>query len=496
MKEVRTRFAPSPTGYMHIGNLRTALYSYLVAKSNNGKFILRIEDTDKKRQVNDAINIIYDTLKQANLLWDEGPDVGGEYGPYIQSERVALGIYKQYAELLVKKGYAYYCFCPDCHSDLERYKPEVNYGNIPESKDFIGYNGHCRNLTETEIIENFKQNKPYVIRQKIPRDLPYIQFEDIIYGTIRIDTKILDDQVLIKQDGYPTYNFANVIDDHLMKITHIVRGNEYISSMPKYILLYQAFEWNIPTFIHLPLINGKDDEGNISKLSKRFGAVSFQDLINEGYLSDAIINYIAFLGWNPKNNNEIFSINDIVKIFNIKQLNKAAAIFDYKKLDWFNNYYIKNMPFKEFKEYGKKYLDSKYNKFDWDFIAKHIQSKINKFTDINPSLEFLLKVNNFDTFILFNNKYNIKEADIIEFINWFFDKTKDDLILDVECYNQYLKEYAEQFNKKFGFGMWIFRISLSGLQNTILGGLEIAHLLSVDEVRNRLKSTLEKIKIK
>ena len=314
--DVRTRFAPSPTGYMHIGNLRTALYSYLIARRNNGKFILRIEDTDKNRYVDDAINVIYNTLNTAKLTYDEGPNKEGTVGPYIQSNR--LDIYKKYAEELVKLGKAYYCFCPEAKSDIDTYKEETNYTTG------IGYNRHCRNLTQEEIAENLKNHIPYCIRQKIEDDI-IVEYEDTVYGKLTFNSSTLDDQVLLKQDGYPTYNFANVIDDHLMEITHVVRGNEYLSSTPKYILLYKAFNWEIPTFIHLPLINGMDETGNISKLSKRHGAVSFEELVKNGYLPEAILNYIVFLGWNSKTTQEIFSLKELENVFEIKNINKADA---------------------------------------------------------------------------------------------------------------------------------------------------------------------------
>ena len=488
---IRTRFAPSPTGYMHIGNLRTALFSYLIAKSLNGKFILRIEDTDKKREVSNSINVIYNTLKQSKLLWDEGPDVGGEYGPYIQSERVKNKLYLKYAQQLVKQGDAYYCFCPEAKTDLDTYKDECNYTTG------IGYNGHCRNLSQEEIVKKLQDGIPYVIRQKIPRDTSYIQYEDSVFGTVRIDTNVLDDQVLIKQDGYPTYNFANVIDDHLMEITHIVRGNEYLSSTPKYVLLYKALNWNIPTFVHLPLINGKDEDGNISKLSKRHGSVSFEALIQDGYLPEAIINYIAFLGWNPKTNQEYFSLDDLIKNFKIENLNKSASIFDYTKLEWFNSYYIKQMDSNKFINYGKCFLYGKDKLFNWELTANYIQQKITKFSALNSSISFLYNFNEYNIDLFLNEKNKVNYVSALKCLN--------ELIICIENigesitkeqYEIILRQYAADNNLKFGHSMWCFRIALAGLKNTIIGGFEIAEIIGYKEVLNRLKFAINILKIK
>ena len=484
--EVRTRFAPSPTGYMHIGNLRTALFSYLVAKSNNGKFILRIEDTDKKREVNNAIDIIYTTLQKSNLLWDEGPNKEGQYGPYIQSERVKNGIYLKYAKELIDKDKAYYCFCPEAKTDLDTYKEECNYSTG------IGYNGHCRNLSREEIEKNLKKNKPYVIRQKIPKD-NIITYNDKIYGNITFNSNDLDDQVLIKQDGYPTYNFANVIDDHLMNITHIVRGNEYISSTPKYILLYNAFNWNIPEFIHLPLINGKDENGNISKLSKRHGATSFQELIQKGYLTEAIINYIAFLGWNPKDDSEFYSLNELCNNFKIENLNKSSSIFDYKKLDWYNSYYIKQLSDENFYNIGKLFLKEKINLFNWQLTSKYIKNKIIKFSDITNEIMFLFNFNDYDINIFINVKNKVTIESIIPCINYILNNLNNKNNITKDYYEQLLRNYSEINKVKFGHPMWIFRIALSGKQNTIIGCLEIAEILGQKEVYNRLIFAKDKI---
>ena len=323
---------------MHIGNLRTALYAYLFAKSQHGKFVLRIEDTDQKRYVEDATRVIYETLETANIHHDEGPDVGGNYGPYVQSERKA--IYKEYAMKLIEKGAAYYCFCAKTEEEDEE-NPTVN-------------ECHCRNLSAEEVQKNLAEGKSYVIRQKVPHE-GTTTFNDLVYGEITVENETLDDQILLKSDGMPTYNFANVVDDYLMGITHIIRGSEYLSSNPKYILLYQAFGWEVPCYIHLPLINGKNPDGTVSKLSKRHGAVSFQALVEDGYLPEAIINYIALLGWSPKNEREIFTMDELCEVFSVAGLHKSPAVFDYQKLDWVNAQHIQAMPFEKFSKMAFDY---------------------------------------------------------------------------------------------------------------------------------------------
>ena len=332
---VRTRFAPSPTGFMHVGNLRTALYAYLLAKSQGGRFILRIEDTDQARFVEGAVDVIYQTLARAGLRHDEGPDVGGDYGPYVQSER--KGMYSEYAHQLVASGHAYYCFC-DKNTD----EPAAE-----DAAPSTGYDGRCSRLSEEEIRRHLEAGAPYVIRQKIDRE-GVSTYTDLVFGEITIENKVLDDQILLKRDGMPTYNFANVIDDHLMGITHVVRGAEYIPSTPKYNLLYRAFGWEVPQYVHLPLIMGRGEDGQVSKLSKRHGSVSFENLCAEGYLPEAIVNYIALLGWSPKNDREIFSLEELTGIFSVSGLNKAPAVFDYDKLLWMNAEYLKAMTPEEF----------------------------------------------------------------------------------------------------------------------------------------------------
>ena len=338
----RTRFAPSPTGFMHIGNLRTAIFEYLVAKHNGGEFILRIEDTDQNRKVEGAIDFIYNTLKLCNMDIDEGPNNAGKYGPYIQSER--LDIYKKYAEWLVKEGHAYYCFCTE--ETLEEMRKICDARKVP-----FMYDGRCSNLSKEEIEEKIKNGEKYVIRQKMPK-YGYSIVHDVVYGDVKVENKILEDQILLKSDGYPTYNFANVVDDHLMGITHVIRGNEYLAQTPKYNLLYEAFGWEAPTYIHVPMVLGSD--GN--KLSKRNGDASFMDLYNEGYLPSAIVNYLVLLGWSPKENQELFTMDELIKAFDEKRISKSPATYDIKKLQWFNQKYIKNLKDEEYLKFIRPFL--------------------------------------------------------------------------------------------------------------------------------------------
>lgn len=350
MKRVRTRFAPSPTGFMHVGNLRSAIFAYLVAKHDNGDFILRIEDTDQARQVEGAVDVIYDTCTLCGLIPDEGPREGGQYGPYIQSER--LHIYKEYAEKLVEMGHAYYCFCTE--ERLEKLRKEAEENKIP----FL-YDGHCKNLTKEEIEEKIKNGEKYVIRQKMPKEGLSV-YHDLVYGEMTFENKLLEDQILLKSDGFPTYNFANVIDDHLMEITHVIRGNEYLTSTPKYNHLYDAFGWEKPTYIHLPMVVDFD----MKKLSKRHGASSFMDLYKKGYLPEAVVNYLALLGWSPESTEEIFSLEELIKIFDPSRINKAPAVYDVKKLDWVNAHYMKKLPLEELLKITVPHLKEAYDLSD------------------------------------------------------------------------------------------------------------------------------------
>ena len=376
MSKVRTRFAPSPTGRMHVGNLRTALYAYLVAKHEGGDFILRIEDTDQERYVEGAVDIIYRTLQKTGLIHDEGPDKDGGCGPYVQSERQAQGIYLKYAKELIDKGEAYYCFC-----DKERLE---GLKKVVAGKEIHVYDKHCLHLSKEEVEEKLAAGVPYVIRQNNPTE-GTTTFEEEIYGDITVDNAELDDMILIKSDGYPTYNFANVVDDHLMGITHVVRGNEYLSSSPKYNRLYEAFGWEVPVYIHCPLIT---DE-NHQKLSKRCGHSSFEDLVEQGFLTEAIVNFVALLGWSPADNQEIMTLEELVEKFDYHHMNKSPAVFDYTKLKWMNGEYIKKMDFDKFYEMALPYIKEVITKdYDLKKIAHMVQTRIEIFPDIRDHIDF------------------------------------------------------------------------------------------------------------
>ena len=381
--EVRSRFAPSPTGYMHIGNLRTALYEYLVAKSAGGKFILRIEDTDQERYVAGAVDIIYKTMKMVGLKHDEGPDVGGPYGPYVQSERRA--IYKEYADKLVDLGGAHYCFCSE--EEIEKQRKACEEAGIP-----FKFRDPCKKLSVAEARERIAAGEKYTVRQTID---PHgtVSFDDCVYGHVTVETKTLDEGILLKSDGLPTYNFANVVDDHLMKISHVLRGNEYLSSTPKYNLMYQAFGWEIPTYVHLPPI--MKDEHN--KLSKRNGDASFQDLVAKGYLPEAIVNYIILLGWSAKNDEEIFSMAELEKIFNIEGINKSPAIFDGEKLKWMNGVYVRALPPEKFHELALPYYkDAVKRKVDLEVLSKCVQPRVNVLNEIPEAVDFIDELPEYD----------------------------------------------------------------------------------------------------
>lgn len=482
MKKVRTRFAPSPTGFMHIGNLRTALYEYLIAKSMSGDFILRIEDTDQERLVEGAIDVIYDTLKAVGIKHDEGPDIGGDYGPYIQSLRKDK--YLPYAEKLVKEGKAYYCFCSKERLD-----------SLKESSESSrGYDRHCRDLPKDEVERLIKNGTPYVIRQKMPLS-GSTTFEDSVFGTITVENSELEDQILIKTDGYPTYNFANVIDDNSMNITHVVRGCEYLSSTPKYNLLYNTLGFCIPTYIHLPLIMGKNEDGSVCKLSKRHGAVSFNDLINDGFLPEAIINYIALLGFCPDDNREIFSLPELVNIFSIDRISKSPAIFDYDKLLWFNSEYIRMMSLDQFTSLASPYIKKAIDKdLDLKKIASILQQRVSKLTEIENMISFLNNIPEYskDLFINKKSKTNLEISKqmlenaipaLEKLDTWDHDSIHDCLI-----------NLAAKLNVKNGTVMWPTRIAVSGKTVTPGGAIEILDILKKEESIKRLREGLSKLK--
>lgn len=481
MAKVRTRFAPSPTGFMHVGNLRTALYEYLVAKSQDGTFVLRIEDTDQERYVEGAVDVIYKTLETAGLKHDEGPDIGGDYGPYVQSERKDM--YLSYAEQLIKEGKAYRCFCTK--ERLEKIQSETVGG---------GYDRHCRDLSEEEIQKNLDAGIPYVIRQKMPIE-GSTTFTDAVFGEITVENSELQDQILIKQDGYPTYNFANVIDDHTMGITHVVRGSEYLSSTPKYNLLYEAFGWEIPTYIHLPLINGKNEDGSVSKLSKRHGSTGFEDLIKEGYLPEAIINYIALLGWCPKDNREIFTLDELCKVFDISGISKSPAVFDYDKLEWFNGEYIKAMTDEEFAAIAEPYFKEALGDAPVDHlkIAAILKQRTTKLTDIPEKIDFFKALPAYEKELYINkkSKTNLENAPVM--LKAVYDELSALPTWESDQIHDALINLAQKLEVKNGTVMWPARISVAGKTVTPGGAIEILDILGREESLRRMELGLEKL---
>ncbi len=477
--EIRTRFAPSPTGYMHIGNLRTALYEYLIAKKDGGKFILRIEDTDKERYVEGAVDVIYDTLKMTGLNHDEGPDVGGEYGPYIQSER--QGLYMEYAQRLIKNGNAYFCFCTKERLDSLK-------SNSGDGSAFAHYDRHCMNLDHEKIAENLDNNIPYVIRQKMPAE-GSTTFEDAVYGSITVDNSELDDQILIKSDGMPTYNFANVVDDHLMNITHVVRGSEYLSSTPKYNLLYDAFGWTAPTYVHLPPVM-KDAS---SKLSKRNGDASFQDLVEKGYIAEAIINYIALLGWSPSDNQEIFTLEELKDKFSISGLSKSPSIFDPVKLTWMNGEYIKAMDFEKYFSFVKPKLeDALKNKgLDLRKIAALLQKRLETLNDVSNMVDFFDELPQYSTELYIHKKMKTTEEIALDSLSACLPVFEAiDSWTETEIHDR-LMELIEQKAIKNGQMLWPIRTALSGKATSAGGATELADILGKDETIRRIKKGIE-----
>lgn len=471
--EIRTRFAPSPTGYMHIGNLRTAIYEYLVAKSQNGKFILRIEDTDQKRFVEGAIEVIYSTLKAVGLGYDEGPDIGGRYGPYVQSER--KDIYKEYGERLVELGGAYYCFCSD-------------ESNENAEKSF-GYNKKCREMTDVDRNKKLIAKEKYVIRQKIPSSCR-ITFNDYVYGEITVDSSTLDDGVLIKSDGLPTYNFANVIDDHLMNITHVVRGAEYLSSTPKYNLIYNSFGWTIPEYVHLPPIM----RDATKKLSKRDGDASFSDYINKGYLVDALVNYIVLLGWNPGNNEEIFTLGELKEKFSLAGLSKSPAIFDPIKLKWMNGEYIRKMNLVEFHEIARHYYKNKEgNELNFKLLSKVLQPRVEILSDINEMIDFLYDLPEYSIDLFENKKAKCDSYQAKMFISQIAGVLEKSEKWESESIFADLDAFSSKSGIKKNIVLWILRIALSGKEITPGSSTEIAEIIGKNESMRRLN--IAKIKL-
>jgi len=479
---IKTRFAPSPTGYMHIGNLRTALYSYLISKHENGKFVLRIEDTDRERFVEGATDIIKNTLSRTGLKYDEGPDVGGDAGPYVQSER--KDIYMEYAKKLVDLGAAYYCFCSK--DRLEKLHEEDATG---------GYDRHCRNLSKEEVDENLAKGMPFVIRQKMPLE-GITSYKDEVFGEISVANSELQDQILMKADGYPTYNFCHVVDDHLMGITHVVRGSEYLTSTPKYVLIYDAYGWERPTYIHLPLMMGKGEDGTVSKLSKRHGAVSFQDLVNNGYLPEAIINYIALLGWCPKQSQtEFFDLSELTAAFTIDGISKSPAVFDYDKLLWFNGEYIHKLDDVKFRElispFIKKTIPSNIKE---DKMLALLKTRISTLAEIDEKMSFFLALPEYDKELFLNKKNKITELETPKSVLL----EARSILNSVENFDNdtifaALAPISEKLCLKTGAVMWCIRIAVSGLSATPGGATEIMEVIGKEESLSRINIAISKL---
>lgn len=480
-RRVRTRFAPSPTGYMHVGNLRTALYAYLLAKKYDGDFILRIEDTDRERYVEGAVDIIYDTLRQTGLIWDEGPDIGGDYGPYIQSERMHM--FKGYAEQLVEQGDAYYCFCGK--ERLEELKKIQHASGIAPK-----YDGHCSHLTKEEVQAKLDAGIPYVIRQKCPTE-GTTTFHDEVFGDITVDNSVLDDQILIKADGMPTYNFANVVDDHLMAITHVIRGNEYLSSTPKYNLLYQAFGWEIPTYIHCSPVMKNATE----KLSKRNGDASFEDLIKKGYLTEAVVNYIALLGWAPKSEREIFTLPELVQEFDIHGISKSPAIFDTQKLTAINGEYIRRLPIEKFQEMATPYIRQSCKREDIDLrlLATMLQPRTEIFTDIPEQIDFIDQLPDYDISMYTHKKMKTNPENSLEALKETLPVLEALEDWSEQGIHDALFALIEQLDVKNGRVLWPVRVAVSGKQFTPGGGIEICELLGKEESLIRIRKSIEKL---
>lgn len=479
MEKIRTRFAPSPTGRMHVGNLRTALYTYLIAKHEGGDFILRIEDTDQERHVEGAEGIIYRTLEKTGLIHDEGPDKDGGYGPYVQSERQKAGIYMEYAKKLVEKGEAYYCFCTQ--ERLNSLKKTVN------GEEIMVYDKHCLHLTKEEVEANLKAGKPFVIRQNNPKE-GTTTFHDEIYGDITVDNAELDDMVLIKSDGYPTYNFANVVDDHLMKITHVVRGNEYLSSSPKYNRLYDAFGWKVPVYVHCPTITNEEHK----KLSKRSGHSSFEDLLEQGFLTEAIVNFVALLGWSPTDNQEFFTLEELVKAFDYHNMSKSPAVFDMTKLRWMNGEYIKKMDDGKFFELAKPYLEAAIKKpLDLKKIAGMVKTRIETLCDIADQVDFFEEMPEYSADMYIHKKMKTTKENSLEILKEVLPILEEQDDFSNDALFEALSKYVADKGVKTGFVMWPIRTAVSGKQMTPAGATEIMEIIGKEESLTRIRKGIE-----
>lgn len=484
MSKIRTRFAPSPTGYMHVGNLRTALYAYLIAKHEGGDFILRIEDTDQERYVEGTVEVIFNTLRETGLIHDEGPDVGGKYGPYVQSER--REIYKDYAEKLVEKKEAYYCFCTKERLDMLR-------ENAESQKKPFKYDKHCCSLSHNEVDENLKSGLPYVIRQNNPTE-GVTKFEDVIYGTIAVDNEELEDMVLLKSDGLPTYNFANVVDDHLMEITHVVRGSEYLSSSPKYNRLYEAFGWNVPVYVHCPPIM-KDAQ---HKLSKRTGDASFEDLLEKGYLKEAVLNYISLLGWNPGTTQELFTLEELVDVFDYKNINKSPAIFDSEKLKWMNGEYLKKLSLEKFHELALPYImeDIKDKQLDTMKIAAILHTRVEVLSEISGQLDFFYALPEYSTEMYTHKKMKTNNEVALSSLETILPVLEEisPENWNIERLHEIVLEKVKELGMKNGQMLWPVRTALTGKQFTPGGAFEAADVLGKEESLERIRKGIELLK--
>ena len=484
MRKVRTRFAPSPTGRMHVGNLRTALYAYLITRHAGGDFILRIEDTDQEREMEGAVDIINRTLKATGLTYDEGPDKDGGVGPYVQSERVKSGIYMKYARELIEKGEAYYCFCTP--ERLETLKTRVD----GTDKEITVYDKHCLHLSKEEVEEKLRSGIPYVIRQNNPTE-GTTTFHDDIYGDITVDNSELDDMILIKSDGFPTYNFANVVDDHLMGITHVVRGNEYLSSSPKYNRLYEAFGWEVPEYIHCPLITDEDHK----KLSKRSGHSSFEDLVEQGFLPETIVNFVALLGWSPEDDREIMSMDELIESFDYHRMSKSPAVFDYGKLRWMNGEYLKRMDPDRFYEMARPYIEEVIHKpLDLKRIAGMVQTRIELFSDIRGHIDFFEKLPDYDTDMYTHKKMKTTAESSYEALSKILPVLEETSDWSNDALYELLKKFAEENGLKNGQILWPLRTAVSGKQMTPGGATELMEILGREESLIRIKAGIELLK--
>lgn len=481
MGKVRTRFAPSPTGRMHVGNLRTALYEFLIAKHEGGDFILRIEDTDRERYVEGAVDIIYRTLEQTGLIHDEGPDKDKGFGPYVQSERQASGLYMKYAKQLIESGNAYYCFC-----DKERLA-ELKTSVGEDGKEITVYDKHCLHLSKEEIQANLDAGKPYVIRINMPTE-GTTTFYDELYGEITVENKELDDMILIKSDGYPTYNFANVIDDHLQEITHVVRGNEYISSSPKYQRLYEAFGWESPKYVHLPLITDEEHK----KLSKRSGHSSYEDLVEQGFLPEAIVNYIALLGWSPEDNREIFSLDELIEAFDYHKVNKSPSVFDIQKLKWMNGEYIKAMDNDIFYEKAMPYIKEAIKKdLDLKKILDMVKTRIEVFPEIGAMVDFFEELPEYSADMYTHKKMKTNTDNSLEVLKELLPSLEETDDYSVDGLHELVFEYIGKKGCKNGQALWPLRTAVSGKQMTPAGAFEIMEVIGKDESIKRIKKGIE-----